>query len=298
MSTEMTIAEQFAVADKYTNRIVNTNIVPKELRGKPEEIFVAVQYGLDIGMKPLQAVQSIAIINGRPCLWGDALLALVRGSGLLEYIHEEVEDDSAVCIVKRKGEPEARREFNRDMAVAAGLWGKNGTWKQYPQRMMQLRARAFALRDVFTDVLAGLQSREEVLDYDDIRDVTPAAERVTPPKPQNVDLKKRIASHVKVVPEPEPTAIAVEPTAVAVEPTAVAVEPGRDWWAGTTFDENVAAGELETRMKSAGTMKALQKIADDISHKIEDPGIVSHLRDIYRVQKRRIAAGEEGHVDQ
>src|SRR5690606_6210149 len=64
-------------------------------------------------------------------------------------------------------------------AKKAGLWGKQGPWQQYPKRMLSMRARAFALRDGFADVLRGLGIAEEVQDHQPIRDVTP----LTPPKP-------------------------------------------------------------------------------------------------------------------
>ena len=56
-------------------------------------------------------------------------------------------------------------EFDLNKAKKAGLLGKAGVWTQYPERMMQLRARAFALRNRFPDALKGIKSREEVEDY-------------------------------------------------------------------------------------------------------------------------------------
>jgi hypothetical protein len=97
-------------------------------------------------------------------MWGDAVLALVRGSGKLEYIDEQDDGHTAFCRVKRKGEPETTRTFSMDDAKSANLLGKQGPWSQYPKRMRQMRARAFALRDVFTDVLAGISIAEEVRD--------------------------------------------------------------------------------------------------------------------------------------
>ena len=63
-----------------------------------------MQWGAEIGLQPLQAMQNIAVINGRPSLWGDAVLALVRSSGLLEQFEETQTEDMATCTVKRKGQ--------------------------------------------------------------------------------------------------------------------------------------------------------------------------------------------------
>lgn len=144
--------------------LAQSDMVPRDYQRKPGNILVAVQWGAEVGLKPLQALQNIAVINGRPALWGDAVVALVRGSGLLEYMQETAEGDTAVCRIKRKGQPEEVRTFSQADAKAAGLAGKSGPWSQYPARMRQMRARAFALRDVFADVLKGLAVAEEVQD--------------------------------------------------------------------------------------------------------------------------------------
>jgi hypothetical protein len=109
-------------------------------------------------------MQNIAVINGRPSLWGDAVIALARNSPMCEYIVETCTDTLATCKVKRRGEPEQIRTFGMEDASKAGLKGKQGPWAQYPKRMMQMRARAFAIRDVFPDVLKGLPVAEEVMD--------------------------------------------------------------------------------------------------------------------------------------
>lgn len=145
-------------------KLAQTSFVPPQMQGKPTEIFVAMQLGSEIGLPLLQSVQSIAVINGRPCVWGDAMIALVRSSPLCEYINEEFKDGVAICTVKRKGNPEYTSTFSEAQAKVAGLWGKVGPWKLYPERMLKMRARGFALRDVFPDVLRGLQSAEEQQD--------------------------------------------------------------------------------------------------------------------------------------
>jgi hypothetical protein len=117
---------------------------------------------------------------------------LVRGSGLCEFVRERIEgkEDArmAVCEVKRRGEPEPiRRTFSVTDAKKAGLWGKAGPWQQYQERMLQMRARAFALRDGFADVLGGLYLKEEVDDGREqdsfIREEPPAPPEVAVAQP-------------------------------------------------------------------------------------------------------------------
>jgi hypothetical protein len=173
-----------------------STIVPKDYVDKPGNVLVAIQWGMELGLKPLAAMQNIAVINGRPSLWGDAVIALVRASPLCEGIREEFDTAQmiATCIVKRRGEPETSRSFSLQDATKANLIGKD-IWKAYPKRMLQMRARAFALRDVFPDVLRGMPIAEEVMDYQpQERDITPpaaaapAAAAATPPRDATLDL--------------------------------------------------------------------------------------------------------------
>ena len=154
----------FEQALTFSDYLADSDMVPKDFKGKPGNCLIAIQWGAELGLKPLQALQNLAIINGRPSLWGDAVIALVRSSPLCEYVIESDDGNTATCKVKRRGEPEQARTFSMEDAKAAGLQGKQGPWSQYPKRMRQMRARAFALRDVFSDVLRGLPVAEEIMD--------------------------------------------------------------------------------------------------------------------------------------
>jgi len=156
--------QSFEQALKFADYLADSDMVPKDFKGKPGNCLIAMQWGMELGLKPLQAMQNLAVINGRPSLWGDAVIALVRASPACEYVIETQTDEEATCRVKRRGEPEQERSFSRTDAKVAGLLGKAGPWAQYPKRMMQMRARAFAMRDVFPDVLRGLPVAEEVMD--------------------------------------------------------------------------------------------------------------------------------------
>jgi hypothetical protein len=161
-----------ADAMKFGEMVANSDFAPKDFRGKPASCVLAIQAGAEIGLSPMQALQSIAVINGRPTIWGDAALALVQASPVCEYVTEEIEEGKdgealvAICTAKRRGYPKPTvSRFSVADAKKAGLWGKTGPWTQYPKRMLQLRARGFALRDAFPDVLKGLVTAEEAQDY-------------------------------------------------------------------------------------------------------------------------------------
>jgi len=159
-------------AKEYAKLIATSDFIPNEFKGKPANVMVACQMGAELGLKPLQSLQNIAVINGKPTVWGDAIVAIVRSRSDCEYIKESFDTETATasCAVKRRNQPEEVRTFSKDDATTAGLWGKD-TWAKYPKRMLQMRARAFALRDVFGDALKGFQMTEEVQDYD-MKDIT------------------------------------------------------------------------------------------------------------------------------
>lgn len=150
--------------------IARSDLAPKDYRGKPENTMVAIMMGQEIGVSPMQAVQGIAVINGRPSVWGDLLLALCRAHPQCQGIDESLEYDNAgnvvaaICKAQRNGHQQERR-FSVEDAKRAGLWTKDGPWKQYPNRMLQMRARGFCLRDVFADALRGLSCAEEQADF-------------------------------------------------------------------------------------------------------------------------------------
>lgn len=162
------VPQDFEGAWRIATAVCTAGMAPRGLE-TPEKAMVAIMHGLEVGLTPMNALQSIAVINSRATLWGDGALGLVQASGKMESFKEwfEGEGDArkALCLVKRKGDPEAKLgEFSVADAKRAGLWGKSGPWSQYSDRMLKMRARAFALRDGFSDVLRGLGIAEEVAD--------------------------------------------------------------------------------------------------------------------------------------
>jgi hypothetical protein len=181
-------------AMRFAEILSKSSIVPKDYQGSAGNILVAVQWGAELGLPPLQAMQNIAVINGRPAIWGDAVIAIVRASGQLESITEDIGQDAATCTVKRRGEPEVSRTFSIEDAKRAGLAGKQGPWQQYPKRMLQMRARAWALRDVFPDVLRGVHVAEEAQDIaPEVKDMGPVDQVQPSPAPASRAERARAA---------------------------------------------------------------------------------------------------------
>ncbi len=155
----------FAELEKFAEMAAKSSFVPTQFRGKPEDLMLAVQMGSELGLSPMQAIQNITVINGRPSVFGDAMLAIAMSHPHFEDIVEKIEGNTAICQIKRRGRSQIERRFSMEDATRAGLIGKDGPWKTYPLRMLQMRARGFALRDCFPDILRGLILAEEAGDY-------------------------------------------------------------------------------------------------------------------------------------
>jgi len=129
-----------------------------------QDIFICISMGQQIGLNPFQAVQNISVINGRPTLWGDALLAVCQSHPEYEGVETVFDEktNTATCKALRKGKPPVVESFSEAEAKQARLWGKSGPWSQYPTKMLKNRARTWALRTQFADALLGLISSEEL----------------------------------------------------------------------------------------------------------------------------------------
>ena len=160
-----------AEAMELAKTLASSQLIPKAFQQRPGDVFVAMMWSHSLGIPIVQGLQGIAVINGKPSLYGDALLAICMGSGQMADIEETVtgsaDNLTATCKVTRRGKPTpVVSTFSIADARAAGLLGKPGPWKQYTSRMLKMRARAFALRDAFPDVLSGIASAEEMQDVE------------------------------------------------------------------------------------------------------------------------------------
>jgi hypothetical protein len=201
----------------FSDMLANSSMVPKAYQGKPQDILVCVQWGMEMGLAPMQALQNIAVINGKPSVYGDAAMALVQASPICEDVEEYFENEGtpnpvAVCVAKRKNRKPVTARFSVEDAKRAGLWGKQGPWSAYPKRMMQMRARGFALRDAFPDVLKGMITVEEAQDYPEEAKPRPVARPANP-----LDLVAR--------PEPSATPVATSDPVIIEAALADTVEP-------------------------------------------------------------------------
>lgn len=164
-------------------RMLST-VAGSSFSGDISKIATAILAGQEAGLKPVYSVQNIAIINGRPCMWGNAIDALILGSGKLEDqkvqrigtsfdidktpINQWPEDFGVSVTMKRHGqETPFVGKFTVGDAKRASLWmnTKKTPWINHPLDMLERRAYSRAATKGFADVLAGIHVREEVEDH-------------------------------------------------------------------------------------------------------------------------------------
>jgi hypothetical protein len=303
-------------AIEFSKMLAESSMVPRAYQGKPQDIMVCVQWGYELGLAPMQALQNIAVINGKPSVYGDAMAALVQASPVCEGIEETLENEGsanpvAVCIAKRKNRTPVIAKFSVEDAKRAGLWGKQGPWTAYPKRMLQMRARGFALRDAFPDVLKGLISAEEAEDFPtenngkSIKDITPMPanplDRIAPPaEPEPVvvaevlvdviDVELQNDSAESAEPFAEPASI---PLLVPKDDGTTAVHctmPDLESWANTyedIADKTARAGKRTPRER----MSVLKKLRDLNQETLNQMEQVKKLRHSAAYAKRNSALG-------
>jgi hypothetical protein len=178
----------------YCKQLSESQLVPKSFQGRPADIVIAWRMGLRLGLDEFASMNSLAVINGRPTLWGDSMLGICQARSDWAGMSVTWSGTECTVTVKRRHHSEVceyQGTFSEAAAKTAGLLGKAGPWTQYPRRMIELRARAFALRAAYADALCGLVSREEMEGV--TVDVTPMAvpepepARIPAPTPQAED---------------------------------------------------------------------------------------------------------------
>lgn len=191
----------------------------------PEKLTVAAWHGAKLGLDIMSAIQAIYVVNGRPTIWGDTMLALCQrspvwdGTRFSERIEGTGDAMAAICEVARVNCPVVRGEFSVEDAKLAGIWGKAGPWKQFPKRMLKARARAYALRDCFADILAGFYAREE-MEMDSPLDVEAQPVERRTPTPSGPGPMAKVAAEIRnpsapTIPAQEPAHVTITTAASA-----------------------------------------------------------------------------------
>ena len=228
---------------------------------------IAIMAGAELGLTPLMALRSYAVVNGRPSLWGDGIKAVVRQSGRCEYIRAGGDLTKGWCEAKRSDTGEVmRREFTWEQAKKAGLSGKAGPWQQHPDMMMERRATARCLNDLFADVLGGIVTADEAQDSDPIINEPRV---VSPPPPPSPPSPPTIEADAPIIDE-QPEAVTGEQdfdAAAFFEDLEIAMAAAKDAdgieaaWSELDVEATLTSDETNLEIANKIKARALKRVS-------------------------------------
>jgi len=175
-------------------------------------VAYVILYCIEHKINITEGLQFIYLIGDKLASQAELMLSLVYRSKEVAVFNEEIIGDfkdgtaKAVCMIQRTGFDKKEFTFSIADAKTANLWNRNNIWKQYPYRMLKMRARTFALKDTFSDVLGGLTSIEEATDIITHKEDS-KPKTITTPKPvqieQHMPLKISARPEVAQATQPE-----------------------------------------------------------------------------------------------
>ena len=150
---------------------------------KVEEAAFLISYGLELGLPPIKAVQSLHLIKGKVTMSADMMVSLCLRAPQCEYIEvSHISDEACTFVAKRIGRPEQTFTFTMAMAQRAGL-DRGDNWRKYPESMLKARAGSHIARQVFPDIVMGIYDPGEILDA--------GAARVVEAEPVKADVPRQ-----------------------------------------------------------------------------------------------------------
>lgn len=166
-------------AMKLATTFAPAQLLPTHLRNKPADVVITILFGRELGLSPMQAINHVHVIEGKPGLDAQMAVALVKRSQVCEYfILVESSDQVATYETKRRGNPTPTRiSFTIQDAQRAELTGK-ANWKRYPASMLRARASMQLARETYQDIIGGVHDLDELEDY---RPAGPGAFIAPPP---------------------------------------------------------------------------------------------------------------------
>jgi hypothetical protein len=256
-----TIEEVFRLGEL----ISQSGLAPNGLKA-PQAITVVLLKAMEIGMPPMAAMECFGVINGKACLYGDGIPALLWSRGFdIDETEAAGEGDErkAVCTITRPNGKKVTRSFSVKQARTASLWEKSGPWKQYPDRMLTMRARAFAARDAASDVLKGIPLFEEQAD---------------------ITISREEYKEVKAAPQKVLAGLPDIPDELAATPEPVSQEPAKH----TALTDQQFSDALDAAYATANDLDTLNEHLTANELEIEERGLEQSCADIYRRHMSRI----------
>lgn len=169
---------------ELATKIANSQLIPTALQRKPQDVLIVLLTGHELGLQPMQAIRSINVVQGKPVMAADLMVALcLKNREVCEYVRLVEESDKAVSYeAKRRGSEPVRMTYTMADAAQAGLAGKQN-WKLHPKAMLRARCSSAIVRAVFPDLFMGCYDPDEAQSFQAPTE-RPAPVVVLNPKPE------------------------------------------------------------------------------------------------------------------
>lgn len=287
--------ENLKEAHTLATYLVKSGFLPRAIR-TPEQALAILATGRELGLAPMQSFRQIHVIEGKPTLSADLMVALVKKHHECEYFQcVESTDEIATYECKRRGSPKpVRRSFTMKQARQAGITGKHN-WKAYPAAMLRARAKSDLARDEFPDVVGGLYDPDELEsvqtgyrpDTDHVHAAPPSPEPVKPLTAEEIKQNVNLAAAMEAAgvaqptdhPDPDDGPEYQQPAEEAeiVEPE-IEPEPVR------AIDPSIE-DQLADKLRNSKSLPGLKRAATAISKLNLPEEAKRRLRSIYRTKE-------------
>ena len=283
MSTALQLREtdtmdEWAIMREQASMLVTTGFLPQAIK-TPEQAVAIILTGRELGIGTMAALNNIAVIQGKPTVSPQLMLALISRTNQVEDISIQAGADGATCTIKRRGRSAYTARFGPKEAQSMGLSGKDN-YKKQPATMYKWRAVAEAVRFTFSDVTLGLYTPEEMGAQTDVE----TGEIIeTAPGPEMSDAAQDTHAIVMEMSEPETERpVKLEGAQPAEAPTWGEL-PELQGAAGhvVTLAKKLKWGEPELAQcieANFGTVVMAGKLADYLQFATKD-----ELRELYRI---------------
>lgn len=176
-SVGLTRLEDFEFGLRVAKMLSSSTLVPKEYAGNVANTAIALNMAARIGADPLQVMQSLVVVHGRPTWSAQFLIACFNQCGRYSSIRYrftgERGKDTYGCVAYATelatGEQIESSEITIGLAKAEGWYSRNGSkWQTIPQHMLMLRSAAWLVRTHAPELAMGLATKEEAIDAIDL----------------------------------------------------------------------------------------------------------------------------------
>lgn len=148
---------------RIATELAKSSLIPDALRGKPNDVLVAVMTGAELGIQPMQSMREIYVVKGRPFIASLLRVAMIRQSPeCLSWQLVESTPQRATFRTQRRGDQEpTTMTYTIQEAEAAGLVAQNSRYRTDPALQLRRRCAGRLIDEVYPDVIRGVGARED-----------------------------------------------------------------------------------------------------------------------------------------